>query len=214
VGVYRITSFLNDEQLSDNYGFGAYPLNYPNTWDRISNRTGHGIWLHGLPKGTDKRPPQDSDGCVIVDNGTLEQFGLYIKAGESLFVLSETLNWLPPGTKQPSADILEAIERWREDWVTNDNAAYLANYHDDFTDTKRSLSEWKDYKTRVNGTKSYIKVDLSELSVVAYPGEENLVATRFYQRYESSNYRWQGWKQLLWLRDESGAWRILYEGNE
>lgn len=213
VGVYHITSFLKEEQLPDYYGSGAYPLNYPNIWDRLSKRTGHGIWLHGLPKGTDKRPPQDSDGCVIIDNGTLEQFGMYIKPGETLLVLSETLDWLSPDTKQPSADILDAIERWKDDWETNNNAAYLANYHDDFTDTQRDLEEWKTYKTRVNRGKSYINVEISKLSVIAYPGEENLVAIRFYQRYESSNYSWQGWKQLLWRRDETGVWRILYEGN-
>ena len=82
-----------------------------------AKRTGHGIWFHGLPKGMDKRPAQDSEGCVIIDNGTLEQFGAHIRAGESLFVISETLDWLPPSTKQPSADILDAIERWKGDWM-------------------------------------------------------------------------------------------------
>lgn len=213
VGVYQLTSFLKDEQLNDYYGFGAYPINYPNVWDRISKRTGHGIWLHGLPKGVDKRPAQDSEGCLIIDNITLEEFGAHIKTGESLIVISETLDWLPPSAEQPSADILDAIERWKEDWMANDNVAYLANYHTNFTDTRRNLEQWKTYKTRVNSTKSYIKVELSELSVVVYPGEENLVAIRFYQHYDSSNFRWQGWKHLLWRRDESGTWRILYEGN-
>ena len=34
VGVYRLTSFLTDEQLIDFYGLGAFPLNYPNVIDR------------------------------------------------------------------------------------------------------------------------------------------------------------------------------------
>lgn len=213
VGVYQITSFLKDEQLEDYYGSGAYPLNYPNIWDRLSARTGHGIWLHGLPKGIDKRPPLDSEGCVIIDNQTLEQLAPFIKTGESLFVLAETLDWLAPGSTQASADVLDAIEHWRLDWQNNDNAKYLANYHRDFTDSRRNLEEWKIYKTRVNSRKSYIRVIFSKLSVIAYPGEENLVAIRFYQRYQSNNFNWRGWKHLLWRRNESGAWRILYEGN-
>jgi len=213
VGIYQITSFLGDDVLDESYGIGAYPLNYPNIWDRLSQRTGHGIWLHGLPKGTDQRPTFDSDGCVIIDNSTLEQFASYINVGESLFVLSETLDWLPPGSSQPSADILDAMEHWRESWEANDNTAYLANYHQEFNDSKRNLAQWKAYKTRVNSRKSYIRVEFSKTSVLAYPNEDNLLAMRMYQRYKSSNYTWQGWKHLLWRRDESGVWRILYEGN-
>jgi murein L,D-transpeptidase YafK len=213
VGVYQITSFLKDEQLDDYYGFGAYPLNYPNTWDRLSGRTGHGIWLHGLPKGVETRPLLDSKGCVIIDNLTLQKFADFIKTGETLFVLSESLDWLEPGTIQPSEDILEATENWRADWQNNNILEYLANYHLDFTDSQRNLKQWATYKTRVNGLKTYIRISLSKMSVIAYPGEENLVVMRFYQNYESSNFNWRGWKHLLWRRDDLGVWRILYEGN-
>ena len=213
VGIYQITSFLRDEQLDDYYGVGAYPLNYPNTWDRLSGRTGHGIWLHGLPKGIETRPLLDSKGCVIVDNLTLQKFADFIETGDTLFVLSESLDWLEPGTIQPSADILEAAENWKSDWQNNNISEYLANYHLNFNDSKRNLKQWKTYKTRVNGLKTYIRIALSEMSVFAYPGEENLVVMRFYQKYESSNFNWRGWKHLLWRRDDAGIWRILYEGN-
>lgn len=213
VGVYQFTSFLNDQQLDDYYGIGAYPLNYPNIWDRLSKRTGHGIWLHGLPKGTQMRPLWDSAGCVIIDNQTLDQFASFIKTGETLVVLSESFDWLAPGTEQPSADISQAVERWREDWQNNSNPEYFANYHQEFTDSRRNLEQWKTFKTRVNSRKSYIRVTLSKLTAIAYPGEENLVAMRFYQVYRSSNFNWHGWKHLLWRRNASGAWRILYEGN-
>ena len=143
VGVYQLTSFLTDEQLSDFYGFGAYPLNYPNIWDRLSKRTGHGIWMHGLPKGTLDRPMLDSDGCLIVDNETLEQFTSNITTGESLLVLSEKLDWVAPDSVQPSADVLDAIDEWRGDWVDNDTPAYLTHYHKEFTDTRRNLEQWK-----------------------------------------------------------------------
>ena len=214
VGIYQITSFLKDEQLDDYYGEGAYPLNYPNNWDRLSGRTGHGIWFHGLPKGIETRPLLDSEGCVITDNLTLRKLADFIETGESLFVLSESLEWLTPGTIQPSTDILEAIESWRTDWQNNNSAGYLTNYDLNFTDSRRNLKQWSAYKTRVNGLKTYIRILFSKMSVIAYPGEENLVAVRFYQHYESSNFNWHGWKHLLWRRDAAGVWRILYEGNE
>jgi hypothetical protein len=80
VGVYRFTSFLDDERLGDFYGLGAYPLNYPNVLDRRLQRTGSGIWLHGLPKDVEERPRLDSDGCVIIDNTSLLEMAAYIES--------------------------------------------------------------------------------------------------------------------------------------
>lgn len=214
VGVYKVTSFLADEGLDDFYGLGAYPINYPNAWDKLSSRTGHGIWLHGLPKGVDRRPLLDSDGCVVIDNSKLEKYSQYIDAGNSTMVLAdEELEWLSDASQHESADVMQAIKRWENQWESKDTDQYLSNYHNEFTDFKRNLSQWKAYKTRVNNAKSFINVDLSDLSVFAYPGEKDLVLSRFYQNYKSSNYNWKGWKQLLWRRNPEGVWQIIFEGN-
>jgi len=214
VGVYKVTSFLEDKGLDDFYGLGAYPINYPNAWDKLSSRTGHGIWLHGLPKGVDSRPLLDSNGCVVIDNSRLEKYSQYISVGNSTMVLAEKdLEWLADANQHESADVMQAIERWESQWESNDADAYLGNYHNDFTDFKRNLAQWKAYKTRVNGAKSFIRVNISDLSVFAYPGEKDLVVSRFYQKYESSNYNWKGWKQLFWRRNDEGVWQILFEGN-
>lgn len=213
VGVYTVTSFLEDKGLDDFYGLGAYPINYPNAWDKLSSRTGYGIWLHGLPKGVDSRPLLDSNGCVVIDNSKLEKYSQYITTGNSTMVLAKDLQWLTDANQHESADVMQAIEHWETQWESKNNEGYLSTYHEDFTDFRRNLSEWKTYKTRVNGAKSYIRVDLSDMSVFAYPGEENLVVSRFYQKYESSNYNWKGWKQLFWRRNEQGNWQIIYEGN-
>ena len=59
IGVYFARQKLN-QPLPDLYGEGAYPLNYPNEWDRENNRRGSGIWLHGTPSNTYSRPPRHS----------------------------------------------------------------------------------------------------------------------------------------------------------
>lgn len=212
VGVYHVTQFLSDAKLADKYGNGAFPLNYPNIEDRLSQRTGSGIWLHGLPKGVHSRPQLDSDGCVVVDNETLDSLRPLILENETLVVLSPDFQW---STKiQPAHDqLLKTIEQWREDWQTIDNNAYLGHYDISFTDTKRDITAWKAYKTRVNSSKRRIRVELEKLSVVEYPGQSDLATVRFYQIYESSNYQWRGWKQLLWRMGSDGQWRIVYEGN-
>jgi len=80
VGVYRIISHLTPEQLDDFYGHAAYPLNYPNVWDRLNNRTGYGIWLHAEPIGLKEktRPLLDSNGCVVLSNNDIDKIKQYI----------------------------------------------------------------------------------------------------------------------------------------
>jgi len=42
--------------------------------------------------------------------------------------------------------------------------------------------------------------------------QPELVTVRYYQIYNSSNYKWRGWKEQLW-REGKDSWEIVYEGN-
>src|SRR5258708_25685727 len=66
IGVYHVTESLPRQKLSDFYGSGAFPINYPNEWDRIQGRNGHGIWLHRTPPVTYSRPPRPINGCAVL----------------------------------------------------------------------------------------------------------------------------------------------------
>lgn len=213
VGVYRVTSYIPEENLLDRYGLGAYPLNYPNNWDKLQERTGYGIWLHGLPKGVDQRPLLDSDGCVVVDNQSLTFLDNYISTGTTTVVLGNKLNWVSTDELESSNSFLQAVSNWEQSWESLDSSAYLANYHPDFSDFNRDLTAWSIYKTRVNSQKTFIDVSFSDLTAIQYPGTENMVSVRFYQNYKSSNYDWAGWKELLWQKDANGHWKIIFEGN-
>lgn len=81
LGVYHVTDNLPRAKLNDFYGSGAYPINYPNEWDRREGRNGHGIWLHGTPSDTYSRPPRASDGCVVLTNQDLDAIGKNMRVG-------------------------------------------------------------------------------------------------------------------------------------
>ncbi|GKT11834.1 MAG: hypothetical protein ISEC1_P0807 [Thiomicrorhabdus sp.] len=72
VGIYHIVDLLPDSEVSDLYGIGALPLNYPNKWDLEHGKTGSGIWLHGTPRNTYIRAPKASRGCIVLNNSAME----------------------------------------------------------------------------------------------------------------------------------------------
>jgi len=67
------------------------------------------------------------------------------------------------------------------------------------------------YKTRVNASKHYIKVDISDLDLFRYPGDSDLVLAEFTQDYSSNNYHQVTRKQQYWHCDSNGRWRIVLE---
>ena len=94
IGVYHVTSSLPRQKLTDFYGTGAFPINYPNEWDKRQGRNGHGIWLHGIPPDTFSRPPKASDGCVVLANQDLDSLSKNLQIGLTPVIISNTVEWL------------------------------------------------------------------------------------------------------------------------
>jgi len=214
IGTYRITSYLDDGVLDDFYGPGAYPLNYPNALDRRLARTGHGIWLHGLPKEMGERPFLDSDGCVVIDNESLQLLAPVVATGHTQIVLSrEPIQWVPlPEQLRQGRALEQALLAWKRAWEGRDDAAYEAWYADDFSDSARNKRNWAQYKRTVNASKSWIRLELSDISMLVDPVDQQLVTVRYFQDYASNNHNWKGWKEQIWRNGEQG-WQIIYEGN-
>lgn len=213
VGLYHVTSFLADEELIDFYGNGAFPINYPNSYDRLKRRTGYGIWLHGLPKGVDERPLLDSEGCVVIDNTAFDWLREYLVEGETKVLLGDQISWTSASQLNLLRQELEAtIEDWRLAWSAIDNERYLNFYAENFSSRDQNLEQWIEYKNRIHRVKDWIEVDISELNIFAYPDETDLVVTEYRQNYRSSNFDAEGKKQIFWRRQTDGSWKIVFEG--
>lgn len=213
VGIYHITSYLPPEELPDFYGAGAFPINYPNVLDKIKGKTGHGIWLHGTPTDTYSRPPRASDGCVTLSNAALENFKQLLDPGHTPVIIAESIDWVKrENVVTLNQEFTTVLESWRQDWQSMDSEHYLNNYSESFLSGKMDYKKWSTHKRRVNKQKKFILVELDDINVFSYPGENNLRIINFRQKYNSNNYKQTSRKQQYWQREADGVWRIIYEG--
>jgi murein L,D-transpeptidase YafK len=215
VGIYRITSHLTPEQLDDFYGHAAYPVNYPNAWDKMHNRTGFGIWLHAEPMGYKEktRPLLDSNGCIVLSNNDIDEIKQYIDVGYTYIVMTPKMKIAPVEQVQKLRKAIhKRLDNWQLSWETREPQPYLSFYSKNFSNLEKNWQEWVDYKTRINKLKQFIKIGVSDIGIYAYPGEENMLWVEFYQTYQSSNYLSKGWKRQLWKLESDNVWRIIYEG--
>ena len=217
-GVYFVTRHIPQERLPDEYGDGAYPTNYPNEYDRHLGKTGGGIWLHGTAADYYSRPPQDSEGCVVLTNVDLDAVGRYIHPGKTPVVIADGVKWLNPDRWETERkSLLQALEQWREDWESGDVDRYLAHYADDFWSGDYDLARWSARKRRIARSKQYQKIQLSDIALFAYPhsatGGREIVVADFRQDYRSNNFS-SDMAKRLYLAREDGRWKILYEGRQ
>jgi murein L,D-transpeptidase YafK len=212
IGVYHVTSSLPRQKLTDFYGSGAFPINYPNEWDKRQGRNGHGIWLHGTPSDTFSRPPKASDGCVVLANQDLDSLAKSLQVGLTPVIISNSVEWLSLDDWQSERrSLLKMIEEWRGDWESRNTDAYARHYSQKFNADGQGYRDWIEHKRKVNAGKAWIKVGTGNISMFRNPGSEEYVVVTFEQDYRSSNLSNQMKKRQYWIK-EGGRWKIVYEG--
>ncbi len=211
LGVYFVAGHLTRDKITDFYGPTAYPLSYPNEWDKREGHDGHGIWLHGTPSDTYSRPPRASNGCVVLANNDLTYLGSHLQIGVTPVIITGQIEWSDDEDHKERAELLQAIEQWRSDWASRNTDAYLAHYASDFSTGSTNLQAFAEQKRLVNSGKTWIKVKLSDMSLFPYPGKPGLVVVDFQQDYDSNNLSNRMNKRQYWIK-RNGRWQIVYEG--
>ena len=210
MGIYQIARELPRKGLADLYGAGAFPIDYPNEWDRIQGRSGHGIWLHGVPSDTYSRPPRSSEGCVVVTNPDLKEISRWVQPGATPIVIAERTDWIDRvAWEKERGELLARLRSWQASWQAREADRFLGHYSGAFL--RGEGRGWADGKRRNIVEKSWIKVELEDVSLFLYPGS-NMAYAEFTQRYSSDRLASLSRKRLYW-RMEEGQWRIAMERN-
>jgi murein L,D-transpeptidase YafK len=212
LGVYTVIANLPRSKLTDFYGSGAFPINYPNEWDKRQGRNGHGIWLHGVPSNLYSRPPRASDGCIVLSNPDLDALGRQLQVGLTPVIIADQIEWVDSvALDRDRASLAAALEQWRADWQSRDTERYLAHYSQRFASPDQDYAAWAEHKRKVNAAKNWIKVGLGRVSMLRYPRERDVVVVTFVQDYRSNGLSNVMKKRQYWAK-EAGAWKIIYEG--
>lgn len=216
IGVYRVTRHIEGKALPDLYGKGAFPVDYPNVYDRYLGRTGYGIWLHGTPSDTYARAPWSSEGCFVLSNDDWLDVAQFVDvSAHTPVLLSEQIDWLDQRAAQAQqVALLAVLARWEQDWEAIDTDALIAHYSaEKFNLGRGDFAQWAARKKQVNLGKTDIDLELNIHSLFLYPGKEPMFEVTFTQHYTSNNFSNTSDKRQLWQQNADGRWQIIYEGN-
>lgn len=211
LGVYFITSNLDPKALTDFYGSGALPINYPNILDSKRGKTGGGIWLHGTPPGQFSRPPQATDGCVVLANPDLIEVIRTVEIRTTPVVISQRLQWVTPtSARSDSKPFEEALTAWKNAKSSGNMDRVLGFYSPDFNSYGKTLIEWtptlRSELDRVRGR----AIQLKDLSLLRWTDASDTMIVTFGE--VAVGTRTGPTKRQYWGRQGS-QWKIFFEGD-
>jgi murein L,D-transpeptidase YafK len=214
LGVYFITERLDTSGLHEKYGPAAFPLDYPNVWDRNNRRGGDGIWIHGVTAGSGRRPALDTDGCIALPNEDLLALEPLLVPGTTPVVIARRIEWA--STDQIGAEhrrLQQALARWAESFAAGDIYAYLSLYAEDFSYRGMSGDEWAAFRTQSFLRAPAEKMVMDEIFLLADPDEPGLYLSRFRQSITYSDRTVVTLKRLYWQEQGDGSLAIVAEDN-
>lgn len=216
-GVYRITSFLSGQRLIEMYGketakiygFGAFPLNYPNLLDTLNGKTGGGIWLHGKE---DNRQDPATKGCVALDNPDIRGLSQYFKPGTPVIITRNALIGSSQTYRQSYDTARAAVNEFINAWQANSFDRFKNAYGKGFRSKDgKSLQAYLNYKKYLMDTYPDRKIAADNFRIFHESKDE--VVAQFDQYYSAANMTVYG-RKTLYFRNEGGQLKIVAEDFE
>lgn len=213
-GIYFLLRFIPDRNLAEQYGWGAFPLSYPNFLDRREGKTGHGIWLHGHNPNQKLEDIRTTKGCVAVDNESLMELSRIIRPGFTPIVIVNEMVLQNQGSQKASAEELRNfLNAWKQAWESLDTAKYLGFYAGEFmTGDGMDYRRFKTHKENVNRNKKFIKIKMDKEIILTYhKNGADIAVIQFDQFYTSNNFDSTNRKTLYLKRNPAERWQIIGE---
>lgn len=215
VGVYRTQKYIDGKSLPELYGHGALPLDFPNAWDRKQGRTGHGIWIHGMPSNQSRRPPRDSEGCVVVSNELMPVLHHWSELKSTPVILADKLQWVEPvRADKARTALLSTVEEWRNNWASGDMDKFLAMHSPKFRTQNQRFTNYANRKRKFAQARGSVGIRLEDIEVFMYPDVDHkaMAMVSFRQHYSSKQFKDTSHKTQYWQYD-GNHWVLQLERN-
>jgi murein L,D-transpeptidase YafK len=215
-GVYFFLRFTPGKTLAENYGYGAFVLNYPNFLDQKERKDGGGIWLHGHSAGKVVGADiPDTKGCIVVSNDALREMSGYLKSNGTPIAIVNKLQFTSlERQKELAGELKNFINSWRLSWESINTKEYLSFYSPAFVNSEgMSFNAFKRHKEKTNKSKKFIQVKVENLAILMPPEYGgNVAVARFQQRYNSNNFKIDS-KKIFYLKKGQAGWQIIGESS-
>ena len=214
LGVYFITEQLDTSKLHEKYGPTAFPLDYPNIWDRYNRRSGDGIWIHGVTPGGGRRPERDTDGCIALPNDELLELEPRLEPLSTPVVITRQIRWQSAEEIAAArAELRRELDAWVASYAAGELHRYLSLYADDFTYRGMDRDQWTAFRTQSITNAPPREVVIEDVFLLADPEDEGLYLARFRQTIAYHDRTIATVKRLYWRRSSGGELRIVAEDN-
>jgi len=211
LGIYFMTEELDTSALNAKYGKAAFVLDYPNAWDRRLERTGYGIWLHGVHPDTPIRPERDTDGCIALPNEQLLSLRPLLALNTTPVVITRAISWTSNSELRGVREELHlAIERWRASFENKDIHTHLSLYDAEFSGRGMDKPAYTRYRSASFAAAEEATIAIDDLLLLRDPEASDVVLARFQQTQAGDSGEVRYWKRLYWRKNESG-WQVIAE---
>jgi murein L,D-transpeptidase YafK len=215
-GVYFFLRFASGKTLPENYGYGAYVLDYPNFLDHKEGKKGGGIWIHG--HSADKKigiDIPDTKGCIAVSNDVLKEMSGFLKPNGTPIAIVNKLQFVKQEYQAAvSKDLRDFLDAWRQGWESINTQKFMSFYAPEFKNSEgMGYHAFKQQKENVNRGKKFIRVKTENIAILIpqeYGGKIAIV--RFLQGYDSNNFKSDS-KKIFYLKKGQTGWQIIGESS-
>lgn len=210
LGIYFITASIDTTRLHEKYGVAAYALDYPNAWDRFKDRTGNGIWLHGVDRRNPARPPRDTDGCLALPNEEIRLLKSVLEPHVTPVIVARNVSWVSEDElRKTRLEFREALDTWKNSLASGDLQTYLSLYAADFRPGDLDRDEWTSNQARLFESGLIDGVMIDDVMLLADPEEPGLYLSRFTQFLLTGTGPETSTRRLYWRRTDERRWEIV-----
>jgi murein L,D-transpeptidase YafK len=204
-GIYFFTRVIESPNLSSIYGIRAFPMDYPNFFDRMDSLQGDGIWLHGTDKGL---TPNSTNGCIVLENRDVVELSHYMRFRQTPIIIEEKVfSRSLAEIRREKDSLLRFLEGWKRSWENKQLDSYMSCYSEHFRYKNLDWKGWRDYKDRLN--QRYQTIHITMASPILLKHNRKVMAV-FSQSYRSDQFFNEGTKRL-YLTSAGSDWKIIGE---